>query len=136
MKDKKDKPTDYTGDIVQNQFTAYVEVALKNNRITYFHKQQDIEKHMTYYASEDEISEAVHTEDTSDFLTFPGLRNEELTNAIGQLSEKDLILIRLRVLYGYSFKKISVILGIPSDTASKRYRRAIAKLRKELEEHK
>lgn len=30
----------YTGDILQNYFTAYVEEALKNNRISYYRKKQ------------------------------------------------------------------------------------------------
>ena len=48
--------TDYTGDIVQNYFTAYVEQALKNNRVSYYRKYKSHLKSELLFDSEDRIA--------------------------------------------------------------------------------
>ncbi len=133
MKGIKDKPEEYTGDILQNQFTAYVEKALKNNRISYHRKQQAKQNDLLLYASEEDIpvhiQEAVSDHDSD----ISEIHNQVLLGALHLLSEKDLTIIRLRVIYGYPYKTISDILGITTEAAESRYRRAIARLRERLE---
>jgi RNA polymerase sigma factor (sigma-70 family) len=52
---------------------------------------------------------------------------------IKNLSEKDAEIIRYRILADLSFKEISQITNLSVKACSKRYSRALAKLRKEME---
>ncbi len=133
MKGKKDQPEEYTGDILQNQFTAYVEKALKNNRISYYRKQQAKQRNLLLYASEEEIPLHIHETASDHDSDISDIHNQVLLGALHLLSENDLTIIRLRVIYGHPYKKISGILGITPEAAESRYRRAIARLRKRLE---
>lgn len=51
---------EYTGDKVQNYFTAYVEQALKNNRVSYYRKYKAHLKSELLYDSEDQIAPHTH----------------------------------------------------------------------------
>jgi RNA polymerase sigma-70 factor (ECF subfamily) len=53
---------------------------------------------------------------------------------IKNLSEKDAEIVRFRILADLSFKEISQITNISIKACNKRYNRALAKLRKEMEE--
>jgi RNA polymerase sigma-70 factor (ECF subfamily) len=53
---------------------------------------------------------------------------------IKNLSEKDAEIVRFRILADLSFKEISQITNLSVKACNKRYNRALAKLRKEMEE--
>ncbi len=133
---KKDNSEEYTGDKLQNQFTAYVNKALKNNRINYHNKQISKQKDLILYASEEEIPIHIQKEEPNNTDTLSEFRNRKLLSALNHLSENDLTIIRLRAINGYSYKEISTLLGISVDTANVRYFRAITKLRKIMEDDK
>lgn len=57
---------------------------------------------------------------------------EEIMKQIRTLPSDDKLLIELRVMEGYSFKKIASTVGITAETAKKRYYRAMTKLRTQI----
>jgi len=130
----------YTGDILQNQFTAYVELALRNNRISYYRHFIVIQKHEISIGSEEDLN--LHIDllnisriDTEDFGDIdPDNLSPFLSNVIRNISPKDRIILRLRILNGYPYQKIAVIMQMSSDAVRSRYSRAIRKIRRRLEE--
>lgn len=137
MKEKTN--TEYTGDTLQNQFTAYVKIALRNNRISYFRHFMVMQKHEISVGSEQDLS--IHTDptivsdiDRGDFGIDPNYLSPSLAKALSSISQIDLIIIRLRILYDYPYQKIAVIMQMSSDAVRSRYSRAIRKIRRKLEE--
>lgn len=131
---------EYTGDILQNQFTAYVKLALRNNRISYYRHFIVMQKHEVPVGSEEDFH--LHMDrnnfsemDTEDFGNIdPDNLSPCLSKALRDISQKDLIILRLRILYGYPYQKIAVIMKMTSDAVRSRYSRAIRKIRQKLEE--
>ena len=62
------------------------------------------------------------------------LENLSLWKALKQLSDKDITIIKLRVLYDNSFKEIGKVLGMTEMAVRKRYSRTIKVLRDTVEE--
>ena len=60
--------------------------------------------------------------------------NISLLKALQKLSGKDMTIIKLRVLYGNSFREIGKVLGMTEMAVRKRYNRAIKVLRDTVEE--
>lgn len=129
----------YNGNITQNYFTAYVEKALKNNRVSYYRKYKSHQKSELLYGSEDQIATytIIHTEISDvisekhplhfDFIQTPGLAKE-----LRNLPKKALAIIRMRIVCGYSYKTIGAILGMKEDAVRVRYFRAIQKIRNNM----
>ncbi len=123
----------YTGNILQNQFTAYVEKALRNNRVSFFRKRQFRLENELLFSSDEEIS--LHTQDVEASADFSDsdFHSKELTHALDLISDKDKSIIKMRVLYEYPYSKIAELTGTTPGAARVRYIRAIAKIRKRLE---
>lgn len=135
--------TDYTGDIVQNFFTAYVEQALKNNRVSYYRKYKSHLKSELLFDSEDRI--AIHTNLHTDIsnvidarhpLHFDSIQTPGLANELRNLPDKALAIIRMRIINGYSYKIIGSILGMKEEAVRVRYFRAIQKIRDNMKGEK
>lgn len=133
--------TVYTGDAVQNYFTAYVREALKRNRVSYYRKYKAQLKTELLYDSEDQI--AVHTNTHTDVsdeadamhpLHFDSIQTPRLAKELRNLPDKALVIIRMRIVHGYTFKTIGAILGMKEEAVRVRYFRAIQKIRDNMKE--
>lgn len=131
----------YSGDKVQNFFTAYVRQALKRNRVSYYRKHKVHQKSELLYNSEEQIS--VHTglytevSDASDEchpLHFDSIQTPGLVKELRNLPQKALAIIRMRIVCGYSYKTIGAILGMTEEAVRVRYFRAIQKIRDNMKE--
>ncbi len=129
----------FYGDKLQNQFTAYVERALKNNRISYFRKHKDRNQMELLFASEDTLGVHIGLDDTIPINTANNhslhpdfIRHEGLAEELRNISEKDFTIIRLRIVYGYAYNRIGTLLGMKEDAVRVRYFRAIQKIRDNL----
>lgn len=137
----KNNNTEYYGDKLQNQFTSYVERALNNNRISYYRKYISKHKHEILTNSEDELS--LHNYQNSNYsdscyldLDSDSIYNSGLAAALNKLNSKDHTIIKLHVIYGYTYNTIAQILSMTPTAVSTRYSRSIKKVRKILEDNK
>lgn len=130
----------FSGDKLQNQFTAYVERALKNNRISYYRKQRAIISNELRFSTDEEL--AVLTDSTSylmntvtdaDHLTPETVQHDGLASELRNISEKDMSIIRMRIGFGFTYKRISAILGMTEEAVRVRYFRAIRKIQTNME---
>lgn len=71
-----DNSTVFSGDKLQNQFTAYVERALRNNRISYYRKYKAMLKNELCFSSEDQLS---HVSGSSACIFSPEIDSMELS---------------------------------------------------------
>ena len=121
---------------LQNRFTAYVQEAMTNTRSTYYTKKKKHEEHETVYDEADDFT----ITDSGDMLNalfsfnLDFFENISLLKAFQKLSGKDMTIIKLRVLYGNSFREIGKVLGMTEMAVRKRYNRAIKVLRDTVEE--
>ena len=126
----------YTGDILQNFFTAYVERALKNNRISYFRKYKRHLQFELYFDSEDQIDRYANLNidladevDDRDPLHFGSIQNQTLAEELQNIPDKSRFIIQLRIVHNCSFKRIGAILGMKEEAVRVRFFRAINKMR-------
>ena len=140
MKENKITEPIYTGDILQNQFTAYVELALRNRRISYYRHIIARQSHEISIGSEKDFylhidwSDAVNAVKPDSWDITPDTLSPSLASAIRNINKIDMIILRLRILYGYPYKKIAVIVNMSSTAVRSRYSRVIQKLRHRLED--
>ncbi len=124
-------------EILKRKFTAYVEKAMQNTRIKYIEKQaknqamfllgdMDTIPYEKQVDNED-LLEAVYGDEIDIF------NNLKLFSALSKLNEKDMTIIKLHVIYGYTYKQIAAILGMTLFSVSSRYNRAIKTIRKNME---
>lgn len=132
--------TVFNGDKLQNQFTAYVERALINNRFSYYRKYKAILKNELCFSSEDQLSYisgssacAFTPEIDSMELSPDSVQNGGLADELRNLSEKDMSIIRMRIGFGYTYKSIASTLGMTEEAVRVRYFRAIRKIQNNLE---
>lgn len=79
----------------------------------------------------DEDEETPHTEPTSpEVLEDEVLEDVSLKEALNKLSEKERIIVDMKILSDMTFQEISDTLNIPMGTVTWRYREAIKKLRR------
>jgi len=137
----KNTDIEYYGDKLQNQFTAYVERALYNNRISYYRKYISQYKHEILTNSEDELS--LHNYRNSNYsdscylgLDSNSIHNSSLAAVLNKLNIKDQTIIKLHAIYGYTYKAIAQVLSMTPTAVSTRYSRSIKKVRKILEDNK
>jgi len=121
---------------LQNRFTAYVRKAMENTRNSYYNK---LRKHREREELWDEIDDEmiVDTSDITDALFFYDINmveNISLVRALSQLDTTDLAIIKLRILYGSTYRNIGRVLKISEDAVRMRYNRAIQLLREMTEE--
>lgn len=126
-------------DALQNRFTAYVDKALRNNAINL------LERSLKYKVNEDvaDIEETYDMCDVSaeeEVMRGAGLEfkleyieNIALLKALRRISQQDMTIIKLRVLYEYRFSRIAFILGMTENAARVRYFRSIKAIRRFME---
>ena len=123
-------------DVLYNRFTAYVQKAMENTRNTYYKKKMMLHEHEALYdefgdtllVESDDILNAIFT------LDMDLIENLSLWKAIRKLSDMDVMIIKLHVLYDNNFNEIAHVLGMKETAVRQRYNRAIHAIRKILEE--
>ena len=130
----------FSGDKLQNQFTAYVERALINNRISYYRKYKAMLKNELSFSSEDQLSfisgssSCIFSPDIDSMELSPdSIQHGELAEELRNISEKDLNIIRMRIGFGFTYKRIAAILGMTEEAVRVRYFRALQKIRTNME---
>lgn len=107
-------------DIVLAKFINYMQIALYHRKLNYF---RDLARTRECEVSISEIEEHKAKEPVTDDISD-----------IGVLNTKDIYLLNLHYKYGLNYKEISNITGEKIDTLKKRRHRALAKLKKRMED--
>lgn len=116
-------------DICQNQFTAYVVLAVKRKRQAYIKKKiRDKEKQTK---TEKELSKLGIEGD--DVWIGLEIQNEELVDAMQQLKPKEHVIVVGYVLKRKSFREIAQEMKLTARTVASLYYRSIKKLRTKME---
>ena len=116
-------------DICQNQFTAYVVLAVKRKRQAYIKKKiRDKEKQTK---TEKELSKLGIEGD--DVWIGLEIQNEELVDAMQQLKPKEHVIVVGYVLKRKSFREIAQEMKLTERTVASLYYRSIKKLRTKME---
>lgn len=116
-------------DICQNQFTAYVVLAVKRKRQAYIKKKiRDKEKQTK---TEKELSKRGIEGD--DVWIGLEIQNEELVDAVQQLKPKEHVIVVEYVLKRKSFREIAQEMKLTERTVASLYYRSIKKLRTKME---
>lgn len=116
-------------DICQNQFTAYVVLAVKRKRQAYIKKKiRDKEKQTK---TEKELSKLGIEGD--DVWIGLEIQNEELVDAMQQLKPKEHVIVVEYVLKRKSFREIAQEMKLTERTVASLYYRSIKKLRTKME---
>lgn len=116
-------------DICQNQFTAYVVLAVKRKRQAYIKKKiRDKEKQTK---TEKELSKRGIEGD--DVWIRLEIQNEELVDAMQQLKPKEHVIVVEYVLKRKSFREIAQEMKLTERTVASLYYRSIKKLRTKME---
>ena len=116
-------------DICQNQFTAYVVLAVKRKRQAYIKKKiRDKEKQTK---TEKELSKRGIEGD--DVWIGLEIQNEELVEAMQQLKPKEYVIVVEYVLKRKSFREIAQEMKLTERTVASLYYRSIKKLRTKME---
>lgn len=121
-------------DICQNQFTAYVVLAVKRKRQSYIKKKQrdnEKENRTKKEAEQSEFRTAGY-----DMWSRVEPQNENLMSAMQQLSLKERFVVIEYVLKGKTFKEIAREAGLTEKGAASAYYRSIKKLRAKIGEVK
>lgn len=109
---------------------------MENTRNTYYKKKMVLHEHEALYdefgdtllVESDDIMNAIFT------LDMDLIENLSLWKAIRKLSDMDVMIIKLHVLYDNNFNEIAHVLGMKEAAVGQRYNRAIHAIRKILEE--
>ena len=116
-------------DICQNQFTAYVVLAVKRKRQAYIKKKiRDKEKQTK---TEKELSKLGIEGD--DVWIGLEIQKEELVDAMQQLKPKEHVIVVGYVFKRKSFRKIAQEMKLTERTVASLYYRSIKKLRTKME---
>jgi len=116
-------------DICQNQFTAYVVLAVKRKRQAYIKKKiRDKEKQTK---TEKKLSKLGIEGD--DVWIGLEIQNEELVDAMQQLKPKEHVIVVGYVLKRKSFREIAQEMKLTERTVASLYYRSIKKLRTKME---
>lgn len=116
-------------DICQNQFTAYVVLAVRRKRQAYIKKKiRDKEKQTK---TEKELSKLGIEGD--DVWIGLEIQNEELVDAMQQLKPKEHVIVVGYVLKRKSFREIAQEMKLTERTVASLYYRSIKKLRTKME---
>ena len=116
-------------DICQNQFTAYVVLAVKRKRQAYIKKKiRDKEKQTK---TEKELSKLGIEGD--DVWIGLEIQNEELVDAMQQLKPKEHVIVVGYVLKRKSFREIAQEMKLTERTVASLYYRSMKKLRTKME---
>ena len=108
-------------DILQNQFTAYVQTALKHCKSQYLAKQSMIASH--------EVSSLDDTEASENDFVIAIAENDALHTALQHIKERERLVVTLRAVEEKSFQEIAITLGMKYSSVVMIYYRALDKLR-------
>ncbi len=133
MKDKNCDSEMYSGDILQNQFTSYTRKALYLNQIQYKRKRMEQFKAEISSSRMDCISMKASFKFSDIMHRF---NDERLNTIMDIISGKDALILKLRVIYGYSYEEIAAFMNMNPITVRVRYSRIVEKTRKLLEDMK
>lgn len=117
-------------DICQNQFTAYVVLAVKRKRQSYIKKKQRDNEKETRTKKEAEKSEFRTA--GYDMWSRMEPQNEKLIAAMQQLSFKERLVVVGYVLEEKTFKEIAQEIGLSEKGVTSAYYRSIEKLRAKI----
>lgn len=117
-------------DICQNQFTAYVVLAVKRKRQSYIKKKQRDNEKETRTKKEAEQSEFRTA--GYDMWSRMEPQNEKLIAAMQQLSFKERLVVVGYVLEEKTFKEIAQEIGLSEKGVASAYYRSIEKLRAKI----
>ena len=116
-------------DICQNQFTAYVVLAVKRKRQAYIKKKMRDKEKQT--KTEKKLSKLGIEGD--DVWIGLEIQNEELVDAMQQLKPKEHVIVVGYVLKRKSFREIAQEMKLTERTVASLYYRSIKKLRTKME---
>ena len=108
-------------DILQNQFTAYVQAALKHCKSQYLAKESMIASH--------EVSSLDDTEASENDFVITIAENDALHTALQHIKERERLVVTLRAVEEKSFQEIAITLGMKYSSVTMIYYRALDKLR-------
>lgn len=119
--------------ILQNQFTAYVVTAVKRQKIQYLHIKSKNLKREIPLDMQEERREFQFEQDMILHLPFlEQLENNNLSRALVQLNEREILILARRIFDERSFQEIADEIGLGYKTVASIYYRLLQKLRKEL----
>lgn len=108
-------------DILQNQFTAYLQKSLQRCKTQYLEKQN------ARMAHEVELSPELET--VSDDFCISIAEKSMLSSAMRKLRERERIVVILRTVEGQNFNDIAMQLGMKYSSVTMIYYRTMDKLR-------
>ena len=108
-------------DILQNQFTAYLQKALRHCKTQYIEKQNERIAH--------EVELQPEKETVSDDFCVSIAENSALSEAMNHIHDRERIVVTLRAVEGRCFNEIAVQLGMKYSTVTMVYYRTLDKLR-------
>lgn len=119
--------------ILQNQFTAYLVTAIRWRKSTYLKKRIRIKQYEFSSDFDNTFAQALETpEETAAPLEQLALDSIMLTQALGQISDRERYIFFARALERRSFQDLALELGLGYKGVAAIYYRALQKLKKEL----
>lgn len=119
--------------ILQNQFTAYLVTAIRWRKSTYLKKRIRIKQYEFSSDFDNTFAQALETpEETAASLEQLALDSIMLTQALGQISDRERYIFFARALERRSFQDLALELGLGYKGVAAIYYRALQKLKKEL----
>ena len=122
-------------DILQNQFTAYISVAIQRRRTVYI--LQVIHKQEAEVLIDDPVSGSsydIFEDIISELPLLMQFENDRLIYALKKLNEKERHIFLARVLDEKSFEELANVYGLGYQGVAAVYYRAIRKIRKWMKE--
>lgn len=111
--------------IVQNEFTAYLQTAIRRAKARYLSKQSAIIDNEIHDAAFSFLSNNVDFLQTDDRLELTLL----MTEMLAQLSEREVSILKGKIFDGYTFDELSARMGLDPNTIKSIYYRSLKKLR-------
>lgn len=119
--------------ILQNQFTAYLVTAIRWRKSTYLKKRIRIKQYEFSSDFDNAFVQDLGTpEETAASLEQLALDSIILTQALGQISDRERYIFFARALERRSFQDLALELGLGYKGVAAIYYRALQKLKKEL----
>ena len=113
-------------DILQNQFTVYLQTSLQRCKTQYIDKQKKRMAHEVELQSE--------WEPTTDDFCISFVESSALSEAMKQIRKRERLVVTLRAVEGQNFQEIAMQLGMKYSTVTMVYYRTLDKLRIILQE--
>lgn len=114
-------------DILQNQFTAYLQTALQHRKGQHIAQQSSIASHEDSSLKDGEASE--------DDFALAIAESDALRVALRQINKRERLVVTLRAVEEKSFQEIAVTLDMKYSSVTMIYYRALDKLRIILREY-